>query len=351
MADNQDMTILIVDDVEMNREILALRFNDFNCVLKENGLEALKYIEERKGEGIDCVLLDHVMPEMTGFELLQALREKQLLQDVPIFIITAENDESVILPTFDYGITDVISKPFNAKFLYKRVTSQIELYRTKKSLEYQNLQKQKQLYEKEKEFTQLNLRLIETLAVAIEFRSGETGNHVNNISNLTYKILLKLRNANYKECGQLSDEEIKEISYAAMLHDVGKIAIPDSILNKPGKLTKEEFEIIKTHTTSGYDLLNKIGINSKVIQIATDIAKHHHERWDGRGYPDGLKENEISTFAQVVGIIDVYDALTQERCYKKAFSKEKAIDMIKNNECGVFCPELVTNFCAVIDDI
>ena len=350
--DIQDQnTILIVDDIEMNREILDCIFNkDFKTPQFDNGLDAFLYTKDHADE-IVAVLLDITMPVMDGYGYLEKIREHNLLNGVPIFLITAE-DRDQQLAAFEYQISDIIEKPFTPAFLLKRVTSQIELFKIHRSLEYKNLLREREIARKNKEFSELNVKVISTLALSIEFRSGETGKHVLSIRNISYALLHKLREIKFGECAFLSDEDINNIAYASILHDIGKIAIPDAILNKPGRLTPEEFDIIKTHTVRGAELIKKIGINtSSVLKYAYDICLHHHERYDGRGYPEGLKGDELSIWSQVVGLADVYDALTQERCYKKAFSHETAIEMICSNQCGVFNPALIDVFKNIIDEI
>ncbi len=350
--DIQDQnTILIVDDIEMNREILDCIFNKtFKTPQFDNGLDAFLYTKEHADE-IVAVLLDITMPIMDGYGYLENIRENDLLKGVPIFIITAE-DKDQQLEAFEYQISDIIEKPFNPAFLLKRVTSQIELFKIHRSLEYKNLLQEREIARKNKEFSEINVKVISTLALSIEFRSGETGKHVLSIRNITYSLLHKLRDLKFGECANLSDEDINDIAYASILHDIGKIAIPDAILNKPGRLTPDEFNIIKTHTVRGAELIQKIGVNtSPILNYAYDICLHHHERYDGRGYPEGLKGDELSIWSQVVGLADVYDALTQERCYKKAFSHEVALDMMCSNQCGVFNPQLLAVFKSIIGDI
>lgn len=350
--DIQDQsTILIVDDIEMNREILDFIFNkDYKTPQFSNGLDAFNYTKEHEDE-IVAVLLDINMPIMDGYGYLEKIRENNLLNGVPIFLITAE-DRDQQLGAFEYQISDIIEKPFTPAFLLKRVTSQIELFKIHRSLEYKNLLQEREIARKNKEFSEINVKVISTLALAIEFRSGETGKHVLSIRNITYRLLRKLRELKFDDCANLTDEDITNIAYASILHDIGKIAIPDAILNKPGRLTPEEFDIIKTHTVRGAELIQKIGIESSMIlKYAYDICLHHHERFDGRGYPEGLNGEEQSIWSQVVGIADVYDALTQERCYKKAFTHEVALDMICTNKCGIFNPRLVEVFSRVIGDI
>lgn len=348
---DQKDTILIVDDIEMNREILDCIFTkDYHTPQFGNGLDAFNYTRDHADE-IVAVLLDITMPVMNGYGYLEKIREHNLLNGVPIFLITAE-DRDEQLDAFQYQISDIIEKPFNPAFLLKRVTSQIELYKIHRSLEYKNLLQEREIARKNKEFSEVNVRVISTLALAIEFRSGETGKHVLSIRNITFRLLRKLRDLGYEGCAQMTDEDISNIAYASILHDIGKIAIPDAILNKPGRLTPEEFDVIKTHTVRGAELISKIGVEtSDILKYAYDICLHHHERYDGRGYPEGLKGDEQSVCSQVVGLADVYDALTQERCYKKAFSHETAMEMICSNQCGIFNPDLIDVFKRVIGDI
>lgn len=349
---DENNTILIVDDIELNREILKLKFEDeFKILQAGNGQEAYELVKKHESE-IVVVLLDLMMPILDGSGFLALIRKENLLKDVPIFIITAQEDEELHLDQFDYGITDVITKPFNAKFLVKRVKSQIELYKSKKSLEYINMKQSLELLRKAKEFEQLNLNLISSLALAIEFRSGETGGHVQHIKTYTDLFLTHLNNINFNGLPKkLNKDEIALISFASILHDIGKISIPDCILNKPGKLTKEEFEIMKTHTTKGAELISQItNKGNKILKYAYDICKCHHEKYDGKGYPCGLVGDDIPLIAQVVSMVDVYDALTQERCYKKAFPHDVAVNMIKNGECGQFNPDLVAEFLKLSDE-
>ncbi len=344
--------ILIVDDVEMNRAILSEIFKDHFVILEAaDGQEALALTAAHQAD-IAAVLLDLHMPNMDGLQYLQHIRAQGLLKDVPILIITADNNEALKLSTFDFGITDIIEKPFNAVFLHKRVEAQIELYRSTKSLKYINMRQEAELRRRAEEFADLNVKVISALAVAIEFRSGETGVHVRHIRDLTKLLLRRLRTRDVLNCGALSDEDIEEISYAAILHDIGKISIPDSILNKPGRLTADEFTVMKTHSQRGADLIDSIGIaDNKILNYARDICLHHHERVDGKGYPEGLRNGEISVWSKVVGIADAYDALTQDRCYKQAFSKEKALAMILNGECGAFEPILLDAFLDIVSKL
>ncbi len=341
-------TILIVDDDEINRGILENLFSAFYEVEEaENGEVGLKMLRENE-EKYCAVLLDVVMPAMDGLEVLRNLKLQGALERIPVFLITAEASDSTMKEAYRLGVMDVISKPVIPYVVLRRINSVIELFRARKRLGNVVEQQQSRLLEQAKKIISLNQGMIESLSTAIEFRSGESGEHVRRIREITKYIL------RHTEFGKgLTEDEIEQIGLGAVMHDVGKIAIPDAILNKPGKLTTEEFEIMKTHTVQGAALLEKIPQLRELgaYSYAYDIACHHHERWDGKGYPDGLKGNEISTWAQVVSIADVYDALSCKRVYKDAFPREKVVRMILNGECGAFNPRLLDCFLLVEEEL
>lgn len=337
-------TILIVDDDEINRGILDNLFSAFYEVEEaENGKAGLEMLQENP-EKYCAVLLDVVMPVMDGLEVLRHLKVAGLLEKIPVFLITAEASDSTMKEAYRLGVMDVISKPVVPYIVIRRINSIVELFRARKRLGNVVEQQQSELLLQAQKIISLNQGMIESLSTAIEFRSGESGEHVRRIREITEYIL------RHTEFGKgLREDEIEEIGLGAIMHDVGKIAISDGILNKPGRLTSEEFEIMKTHTVQGAALLEKIPqLREQGAYIyAYDIARHHHERWDGRGYPDGLKGEEISTWAQVVSIADVYDALSCKRVYKDAFPREKVIQMILDGECGAFNPKLLECFLSV----
>lgn len=342
-------TILIVDDQEMNRAILSHIFEKrYQIKEAENGKKALEYIKENKDK-IIAILLDIIMPEMDGIELLERLKEEELENNIPIFLITADTSQEKMREGYELGVSDIIEKPFVPYFLEKRINSIIELYKTKERLKNIVEHQAEIIEEKIKDIKTLSNTMLETLALAIEFRSGETGQHVQNIRRLTLKLLKKLREEKYEECVTLTDEDIENIADASVLHDIGKIAIPDAILNKPGRFTSEEFEIMKAHSAKGGEIIERIPDREKrpIFKYAYDICRHHHERWNGKGYPDGLVGKENKIWAQVVALADVYDALISKRCYKDSFDRQKAVDMIINGECGEFNPELIRVFAEI----
>lgn len=334
--------ILIVDDVEMNRAILMEIFKESYTIFEAcNGEEAIEIINQH--DDISAVLLDLLMPVLDGMGVLRDMNKSGKIKYIPVFLITAENDERMLLEGYNLGAIDVISKPFMAHFLRCRVNNIIELYGHRNELEVIVAEQVKRLNE-------VNASMVQTLATLIEFRDCESGEHVKRICGLTKILMAEVSDA-YPEY-HLPQAEIDKIVSSSILHDVGKISIPDQILNKPGRLTKEEFEIMKEHTTRGCDILQQIPniMDEGLYNYSYDICRHHHERWDGKGYPDGLKGDEISIWAQVVSIADVYDALTSERVYKKAFSHEKAMEMIRNGECGAFNPKVSAVFERVMNN-
>ena len=326
--------ILIVDDSEMNREILTeMLQEDFRILEAENGEQALKMLKQY-GTGISLMLLDIVMPVMNGFEVLAAMAREHWMDDIPVIMISSEGSEEYIRRAYEMGIADYIRRPFDAKIVYQRVFNTIKLYAKQRRLISLVAD---QIYEKEKN----NRMMVGILSQIVEFRNGESGPHVLHIQTLTRLLLERL----VQKTGQygLSWSEQYMISMASALHDIGKIGIDEKILNKPGKLTKEEFDIMKTHTLIGATMLENLKMyqGEILLEVAYQICRWHHERYDGNGYPDRLVGEEIPISAQVVSLADAYDALISDRVYKKAYSHEQAVKMILNGECGVFNPVLL----------
>jgi len=328
--------ILIVDDEEINRSVLEAGLSDkFEVLQATNGKDALEllYFDET----IEAILLDLNMPKMNGFEVLKDMNETSLIKKIPVYIVTSASDDDELLDAYELGAVDVVSKPYNIQFLRRRLENTIELFAQRNNLSHT-------VEEKTKELIRQNNRLVEAMADIVEFRSNESGTHVKRVSGYT-KLLMKGLISEYKEYKYLY-KDIDSISFAACLHDLGKITIPDQILNKPGKLTPEEFEIMKTHTIKGYEKILKLKdiMNQNLYEFSQDIVRHHHERYDGHGYPDRLEGDDIPIWSQAVSLADVYDALTTDRCYKKAFDHEVACEMILNGECGVFGPKITNVF-------
>ncbi|MDR2133172.1 MAG: response regulator [Clostridiales Family XIII bacterium] len=336
--------ILIVDDIELNREILYELFHDqYNVLEAENGQVALDLITEY-GQTIAIVLLDIVMPVMDGFGVLKNMILDKSIETIPVIMITAESDEEKALMGYSMGVVDIINKPFNPDIVRRRVQNTVDLYLHKFYLEDMVEKQTKALELQNEQLKMSNTFVIDALSTAVEFRDHESGQHIIRIRALTKILLETLSELNEKY--RLSPEEINDIASASAMHDIGKIAISDLVLLKPGRLTAEEFTIMKTHTTEGCAILESINFtgNLAYYKYCYDICRHHHERWDGRGYPDGLKGDEIPLWAQVVSLADVYDALTSDRVYKPALSHDVAVKMIMDGECGVFNPEMLASF-------
>ena len=332
--DELKQQILIVDDAELNRDILAeILHHDFKTMEVSSGEECLSVLREY-GAGISLVLLDIVMPGMDGFAVLEEMNRNHWIEDIPVIMISSEDSEPYIRRAYELGVSDYINRPFDAKIVCQRVYNTIKLYAKQRKLVTLVTD---QIYEKEKN----NQMMISILSQIVEFRNGESGLHVLHINILSELLLERLVQKTDKY--QISAQRRSLITTASALHDIGKIGIDDKILNKPGRLTPEEFDEMKKHTIIGESILKNVGIyqNEELVQLAMHICRWHHERYDGRGYPDGLKGEEIPIEVQVVSIADVYDALVSERVYKKAYSHKKAVEMILNGECGQFNPLLL----------
>lgn len=325
--------ILIADDSEMNRELLAaILEEEYEIIQANDGVQAVDCLQ-RHAEEISLLLLDIVMPHMDGFEVLSYMNKEHWIDSIPVVIISSENSPIYIKRGYDLGATDFIEKPFDANMVLRRSANAILLGAKQRRM---TSIVSNQIYEREKS----SKLMINILSHIVEFRNGESGLHVLHIQTITEMLLrqpVQKENNRYA----LSKEQIRMITTASALHDIGKISIPDEILNKPGRLTAEEFAVIKGHSMVGANMLSELPLDQKeepLVKTAYEICRWHHERYDGGGYPDGLKGEEIPVSAQVVALADVYDALTSERCYKDAYSHEKAIEMILAGQCGAFNP-------------
>ena len=344
VQENIKQQILIVDDSMMNRELLSVILEDDYRILEaKDGQECLNILYKNK-EDIALVLLDINMPVLDGFEVLRAMNENQMIEDVPVIMISSEDSEEAIRRAYDLGASDYVNRPFDARIVYRRVMNTIKLYSKQRRLV-------KMVSEQIQKREHNTSTLVGVLSQIVEFRNGESGDHVRHIRMITEMMLEHLLKVTNKY--DISPEEKENIPLASALHDIGKIAIDERILNKPGKLTDEEFAIMKTHSMCGAEILAKLDNFQfePLLHTAYEITRWHHERWNGRGYPDGLKGDEIPISAQIVSVADVYDALTSERCYKKAFSHETAIQMIQNGECGAFNPLLIKCLVEIQDEL
>ena len=336
--------ILIVDDSEMNRMILSeMLKGEFEILEAENGSVCLDMLSRYEMK-ISLILLDIVMPGMDGFGVLEYMNRNNLIKDIPVIMISGEDSGEVIKRAYEMGVSDYIKRPFDMEVVHRRVLNTIKLYAKQRRLVAMVMNR---VFEKEKN----SRMLISVLSEIVEFRNGESGTHVLNINTLTTMILEQLVKKTDKY--HLSWSNRMLISTASSLHDIGKIGIDEKILNKPGRLTPEERKIMEKHTVIGADMLANLPMyeDEPLMKVAYQICRWHHERYDGKGYPDGLKGEEIPISAQVVALADVYDALTSERVYKKAYSHEEAVQMICNGECGTFNPLLLECLCEIQDHI
>lgn len=333
-AANNKVKILIADDSEINRAMLSdILAPDYEVLEAADGEEAVACLERRHTE-IALVILDIVMPKLDGFDVLAVMNRNGWINSIPVIIVSAESSPSYIEHAYHLGATEYINRPFYKVAIRHRIENTVKLHAKQKHLE--NIVAE-QILEKEKS----NMVMVDILSHIVEFRNGESGLHVLHIRTITEILLKQLRSTGSRY--DLTPARIALITNASSLHDIGKISIPEDILNKPGKLTREEFEIVKTHSAIGAQMLEGLTYyqDEELVQVAREICRWHHERYDGCGYPDGLKGDEIPISAQAVAIADVYDALTSKRVYKSAYPHKKAMEMILNGECGAFNPLLL----------
>ncbi len=324
-------TILVVDDTPLNLEVLSeILKDDYNIKLAKNGKIALKIAEKFQP---DLILLDIMMPEMDGYEVCMKLKQNPVLKGIPVIFVTAKDQETDEAKGFELGAVDYITKPVSPVLVRARVHTHLVLFDQKRELK-------RQVFEKTKELNETRLKTINMLGMASEYKDKETGAHIIRMSTYSYIIA--------KAYG-ISEDEAQSILHAAPMHDIGKVSIPDSILKKPGKLDTEEFEIMKTHCTAGEKILKEQ--DDDLFKVAAIVAKQHHEKWNGRGYPGGLKGDKISIYARIVAIADVFDALTSKRPYKEAWEPERAIKLMHEESGEHFDPLVVKAFDASLDKI
>ena len=335
--------ILIVDDAEMNRDILRMFFEEQYTIYEAaDGDEAIKQIDLHSSE-LSLILLDQIMPKKNGIEVLDYMKRAELIDYIPVIMITGDTDDEVAVQAYEYSAADIIYKPFNQEIIMRRSQNLIEQYENRNRMEQLLDERTRELRESQEKLAKNNEFLINALGSVVEFRSLESGEHIQRVKGFT-KILLKYVQNNYPEYN-LTDSQINMISSAAALHDVGKIAVPDAVLNKPGKLTYEEFNIIKRHTIYGCQILEQFKQDdSEFYKYCYDICRWHHEKYDGNGYPDRLSGENIPIWSQVVAVADCFDALVSKRVYKDSYPVEKAMDMINNGECGAFSDKIMDCF-------
>ncbi len=343
--------ILIVDDIELNREILAVALGDVYPVMEAgDGEQAIEILKEHSDD-VAAILLDLIMPKADGYEVLKYMHEAELMTHIPVLVISAESKTDAERTCLEMGVSDFIRKPFDSVTVRSRVKNVVELFMYKNQLEdkvriqTENLKRQNKLLEQQAEKIKAsNEKIIDVLGTVVEYRNLESGEHIKRVKGFT-RILANKVAQKYPEYN-LTPARIDIIVAASALHDVGKITIKDSVLLKPGRLDKDEFEYMKSHTVRGCDILDQIdgAWDKEYAQVSYAICRHHHERYDGKGYPDGLVGEDIPIEAQLVSVADVYDALVSDRVYKEAIDKNKAYHMILMGECGVFSPKLMECF-------
>ena len=332
--------IIVIDDVEMNRMILKEAFKkEFEVLEGENGAVGLEKIWANQDE-LAAIFLDIIMPEMDGFGVLQELNINSLIQKIPVFLITTDATSAVIERAYDYGAVDVIPKPFNIMVIKRRVQNMIEFFEAKRQSDSDIVQIDQVLQMQREDLNQAVGSLIGYVCEAIESRSIDESDHVNRVRKMT-RALAKEFAIQHPEFG-LKDDIIEAIANASVLHDIGKVYVREEILSKAANLPPEEMAQIQVAPTYGAKLLNRVqGIPEPFFTFAKEICRSHMERWDGKGYPDGLKENQIPLSAQLAGLAEAYDVLISTRVYKKAYSHDKAVKMIMDGECGTFNPDLI----------
>lgn len=342
---SQNQHILIVDDVADNIQVAmnTLKENNYIFSFAMNGKEALSLIKSEPTK-FDLILLDVMMPEINGYEVCEQIKQMPLANQIPIIFLTAKVDIDSISKGFDLGAVDYITKPFHSEELLARVKNHLDLYHAKKLLQEHNLSLESKIrFSQQRLLTELEQSqqdMIYIINELVEAVSDETGKHIRRISKMA-KLM-----AYYHP--SLTEEDAELVDHASPMHDIGKMMIPQTILYKPGKLTEDEFEIMKTHTTAGYDLLK--GSKRRLIQYAATIAHEHHEYWDGGGYPRGISGSDIHIYARIVSVTDVFDALTHKRCYKDAWPVDDSVNYIKSKRGTQFDPELVDIFIDNVDE-
>lgn len=339
-------TILVVDDEKENIDLLKLIFDSgkYQIACCSSGKHAIEYLTKNY-RNVAMILLDYSLPVIDGLTVLKVLHKKGITKIIPVVMMPSERSEENMSKCYENGATDVLRKPLMPAVVKGRVNNLIDLFETKNKLQSTvNVQTNK-INEQSTELKAFNDRVIEVLSTVVEFRNLESGEHIKKIKKLT-RVLAEMAYRLYPEEYNLNPEEISIMESASALHDIGKIAIMDSILLKPGRLTEDEFEVIKSHTTLGCEILDQIEElqDEHYMEVSRNICRHHHERYDGKGYPDGLVGEDIPIEAQIVAIADAYDALVGSRIYRDAFDKDKAFKMIMNGECGVFSDNILTCF-------
>lgn len=332
--------VLIVDDADINREILHMFFQEqYKIFEAADGEEAIAQIKKNYNE-ISLILLDQMMPKKSGMEVLEFMRHAELLDRIPVIMITGDTNDQLAVKAYEYAVADIIYKPFNHDIVLRRCKNIIELYEARKEMEKRLAERTRDLRRSQEQLEKHSEFLLNALGSVVEFRSHESPEHIQRVKDVT-RVLLKYVQQHYPEYG-ITDRQAKMIVDATGLHDLGKIAVPDSILNKPKKLTREEYAVIKRHTVDGCEILEQFkSLDTEFFKYCYEICRWHHEKYDGNGYPDRLVGEQIPIWSQVVCMADCFDAMVSRRAYKEPFAVEKASKMIKDGDCGVFSPKLL----------
>ena len=326
--------LLVVDDAAMNRAMLReMLAEDFNVLEAEDGRECMALLETY-GTDISLVLLDMIMPVMDGLQVLEEMNKRGFIEDIPVIIITADGSEEKVRQAYDMGVADYIERPFDVRIVRQRVMNTVKLYARQRRLAVVMTQ---QLRRQERTMG----IVADILSRVMGYRNGEGADHGRHVEQITQRLLERMLERTDKY--GLTLQDCRRAAAAAMFHDIGKMGVPDALLRKPGPLTPEEFDEIKKHTLIGEELMRgmKEFESEPLVETAAEICRWHHERVDGRGYPDGLKGDEIPMTVQAVSLADAYDALVSQRAYKPAYTHAEALAMIRRGECGAFDPLLV----------
>lgn len=332
--------ILIVDDNPVNIALIKKILSNEGYSQIEATCKPVKVAQMYSKHPYDLVLLDVHMPEMNGLEVLAKLRRDHPRDYLPVVMLTADDNDETRNQCLAAGAKDFIRKPFDRTEVALRVRNIMESRFLHKALKYQNQELEERVNERTQQLYEAQSKVIECLGKAAEYRDNETGMHVVRMSQSCSIVA--------RELG-LSDEECDLLLRASPMHDIGKIAIPDEVLLKPGILDSGEWETMKTHSAVGAEILS--GYDSELMRVASEIARTHHERWDGHGYPEGLRGDEIPLYTRIVSVCDVFDALTSERPYKKAWSVKEAMDYLYAHSGTQFDPVIVETFGRVLDRV
>lgn len=337
-------TVLIVDDIEMNRSILKKAlYDDYQILEAEDGEEAIRMVASNL-KTISIILLDLNMPKMDGFQVMEILKKKNAMKYIPIILITGDTNDKVKQKGYELGAVEYITKPFHVDVIRNCVKNCIDIYQEKNSLEAITITQNRELKHQAERLLKLNSNIMDMMGTIVEFRGMESPKHIKRVKQFTH-IMAECVATYYKEY-DMTPEKIDMITAASSMHDVGKIVIPDSILLKPGKLTGDEFEVMKSHTTRGNEILDAVAEyqEESYRDYCAEICRYHHERYDGKGYPEGLRGDDIPISAQIVSIVEAFDTLISNRVYKAAVSIDTAMNMILEGECGVFSPKILECF-------